>query len=257
MEALGFRFPFQIEGQPAVLEKDLPKITVRPISPDYFKTTGIALISGRDFNEQDRAGGNAVAIVNQTFVQAYFPQSDPVGKLLQSDSLKGKKISIVGVAADVMPEPSVASTSAVYLPFSQVPVPGSSLLVRTAGNPLIVMPAVHERIRALNPNVPLDKSHLLAQKVQGATTSPRFIMLMVGLFAALGMTLAGVGIYGVMSYAVNERTKEIGVRRALGAGEAQILWSVVRQGLTLTLLGLAAGLVAAFWTTSLIATLLF
>jgi ABC-type antimicrobial peptide transport system permease subunit len=132
-----------------------------------------------------------------------------------------------------------------------------SLLLRTAGNPLNLVPTIRERIRALDPNIPLDKIYPLEQKVTEATISPRFTMLLVGLFAALGMALAGVGIYGVVSYVVTERGKEIGIRRALGAQTAWILWAVVRQGMTLTLLGLVIGLLIASGVTRLMTTLLF
>jgi putative ABC transport system permease protein len=132
-----------------------------------------------------------------------------------------------------------------------------SLLLRTAGNPLSLVPTIRERIRALDSNVPLDKIYPLEQKVAEATISPRFTTMLVGLFAALGMALAGVGIYGVVSYAVTERGKEIGIRRALGAQTARILWAVVRQGMTLTLLGLVIGLLIAVGATRLMTTLLF
>src|SRR5262249_36508964 len=110
---------------------------------------------------------------------------------------------------------------------------------------------IKARIWALDPNVPLDKIYPLEHKVSEATTSPRFIVSLVGLFAALGMALAAVGIYGVVSYAVTERTKEIGIRRALGASEAGIVWAILGRGMTLTLVGLALGLVIAVWATLL------
>jgi putative ABC transport system permease protein len=132
-----------------------------------------------------------------------------------------------------------------------------SLLMRTAGNPLNFVTTIRTQIRALDPNVPLDKIYPLELKVSEATISPRFTMSLVGLFAALGMALAAVGIYGVMSCLVIERTKEIGIRRALGAQETGILWTVLRQGMALTFVGLALGLVIAVWATRLLTTLLF
>jgi len=255
MDAQGlFRRPFQIEGLPAPPGQALPQIGLRPVTADYFKTVSIALLSGRAFNGQDRAGAQAVAVVNQTFVKTWFPQGEPVGRRLQRE---GQSILIVGVVADVAPEAGAASRPALYVPFSQFPVPGMSLLLRAADNPLGLVPAIRERIRALDPNVPLDRIYPLEQKVAEATISPRFTTLLVGLFAALGMALAAVGIYGVMSYAVTERAKEIGVRRALGAQTAWILWAVIRQGMTLTLLGLALGLLGAIGATRLMTTLLF
>jgi predicted permease len=258
MEARGaFRRPFQIEGQPAAPEKELPQIGLRPITANYFETVSISLLAGRTFNERDRAGAQVVAVVNQTFAQTYFPQGKPVGRRLQSEALKGQSILIVGVVADALPEAGAASRPALYVPFSQLPVPGMSLLLRTAGDPLSLVPTIRGRIRALDPNVPLDKIYPLEQKVAEATISPRFTTLLVGLFAALGMALAGVGIYGVVSYAVTERGKEIGIRRALGAQTAWILWAVVRRGMALTLLGLVIGLLIAVGATRMMTTLLF
>src|SRR6185295_15791690 len=181
MEPQGFRLPFQIEGQPAVPESELPRITIRPIAVDYFKTVAIPLLSGRTFDDRDRAKSARVAVVNQTFVETFFAQREAVGRRLQSD---GQSTLIVGVAADVTPEAGTASRPMVYVPFSQLPVPGMSLLVRTEGNPLSLVPAIRERIWALDPNVPLDRIYPLQQKVAEATVSPRFTLLMVGIFAA-------------------------------------------------------------------------
>jgi putative ABC transport system permease protein len=257
MESQGFKFPFRVEGRPALPKRELTQAVIRPISPEYFKTVTIPLLSGRAFSDQDRAGAPAVAIINRTFAKTLFPDSEPVGQRLLSEEMKGLSMLIVGVAADVASEAGEASRPAIYLPFSQLPVPGMSLLMRTAGNPLDLVSTIRARIWALDPNVPLDKIYPLEQKVSEATTSPRFTMSLVGLFAALGMALAAVGIYGVMSHMVAERAKEIGIRRALGANEAEIVWAMARQGLHSTLLGLALGLVIAVWATRLMSTLLF
>ncbi|MGH9848797.1 MAG: ADOP family duplicated permease [Blastocatellia bacterium] len=252
-----FRRPFQIEGQARPAGQEPPLIGLRPISADYFKTVSIPLLSGRTFNEQDRAGAQVVAVVNQTFVKTYFPQSQAVGRRLQSEVLKGQSILIVGVVADVLPEAGVVSRPALYLPFSQFPIPGMSLLLRTAGNPLNLVPAIRERIRSLDPNVPLDKFYPLEQKVAEATISPRFTLALIGLFAALGVVLAAVGIYGVMSYAVAERAREIGIRMALGAQHLTVLRLILAQGLKLTLFGLGLGLSAALGLTRWLKNLLF
>jgi putative ABC transport system permease protein len=255
LEAQGFKIPFQVEGQPASPQQALPQAVIRPISSEYFSTVGMPLLAGRSFNEQDRAGGPAVAIINQTMAKTYFTGSEPVGQRLQSE---GKSILIVGVVSDVTPEAGAADRSAVYLPFSQLPVPGSSMLLRSTDvDPLNLASVIRARIRALDRNMPLDKIYTLEERLSEASTSPRLTMLLVGLFAVLGMALAMVGIYGVTSYAVTERTKEIGIRRALGAQEAALVWAILRQGLKLTILGLMIGLVIAFGATRLLTTILF
>ena len=257
LEPEGFRLPFHVEGQPLLSDKDLPRITVRPVSPAYFDTVSIPLMSGRAFNEHDRKGAQQVAIVNRSFVEAYFPNSEPVGRRLTADSVNGQPTMIVGAVDDVVPEPGTPSRPIVFVPFSQVPVSGSSLLVRTAGNPLSLVSSIRERIWALNPNVPLDKIYPLEQRVGEATISPRFTAMLVGMFAALGLVLAAVGIYGLVTYAVSERTKEIGIRRALGAQEGALIRSVLRQGIALTAGGLTAGIVIALWVTRTMSTVLF
>jgi putative ABC transport system permease protein len=257
MESLGFKFPFRVEGQPALSQEELTEAVILPITSEYFKTVGIPLVSGRPFEDQDREGGPAVAIINQTLAKALFSHIEPVGQRLQSEMMDGKSILIVGVAADVTPEPEAAARPSIYLPFRQFPVPGMSLLVRTTDNPLNLVPIIRNRIWELNPNMPLDKIYTLEQKVAEGFTAPRLTMLLVGVFAALGITLAAVGIYGVMSYAVTERRREIGIRRALGAREAEIVWAILRQGVALSLLGLVIGCVLAGWATRLLGTLLF
>jgi putative ABC transport system permease protein len=257
MEAQGLKLPFRIEGQPVASERDLPQILIRPITSDYFKTVRIPVLSGRAFTDGDRAGAPMVAIVNQSFAKAFFPQATPIGRRMHSEALKESGIEIVGVVADVQPEPGEASRPAIYFPFGQVPVPGMSLLVRTKGHPLDQAPTIRARIWALDPSVPLDKTYLLEDKVAEATTSPRFTMLLVGLFAVLGLALAAIGIYGVMSYAVTERTREIGIRRALGADEAGIVRMILRQGVKLTAIGMSSGIIMAVWTAGLFRALLF
>jgi len=253
IETRGFKFSFNVEGS---TETAPIQAVVRSITPDYFKTVAIPLLSGRHFNDQDRKGATRVAIINQTFAKSFLPNA-PVGYRLRSDSIGDQTVLIVGVTGDVTPEAGEAARPMIYMPFRQLSASPMSLLVHTADNPIAIAPAIRERIRSLNPNVPLDRVYTLEQKLSEAVTSPRLTMLLVGLFAGLGLTLASIGIYGVMSYAVAERTKEIGVRRALGAGEASIIWSILRQGVVLTLAGLGIGLVIAVWATRLLSALLF
>ncbi|HEX6647967.1 MAG TPA: ABC transporter permease [Pyrinomonadaceae bacterium] len=251
-----FRRPFKIEGQPTPSGQE-PRIGLRPISADYFQTVSIPLLSGRPFTEHDREGAQVVAIVNQTFVKDYFPQGEVLGRRIQSEVLKGQSIQIVGVVSDVLPEPGAAIRPALYLPYRQFPIPGMSLLVRTTGDPLNLVPALHQRIHALDPNIPLDKLYPLEQKIAEATISPRFTLALMGVFAALGVALAAVGMYGVMSYVVGERAREIGIRMALGAARRSVLQLILRQGMKLTLFGLALGLGAALGLTRWLKNMLF
>jgi putative ABC transport system permease protein len=257
LEMQGFRFPFQIEGQPDLPEDQLPQISLRAITADYFKTVDIPLRAGRHFTAQDQAGGPAVAIVNQTFVKMFFPTEEALGKRLKSNSLNGKSMLIVGVAADVTPEVNAASRPIIYAPFSQAPIPGVSLLLRTTGDPLNVIPSVRARIWELNPHMPLDKIYTLEQRVSEGITAPRLIMLLIGLFATLGMLLAAIGIYGVMAYAVAERRREFGIRLALGATARDVMKLVITQGMRLSLCGIVVGVLASLALTRVLKNLLF
>jgi putative ABC transport system permease protein len=223
---------------------------------------GTALLGGRTFTEADAEGAPLVAVVDESFAHRYFPNQDPVGKRIKRGKLDSTRpwMTIVGVVRHVQSR-SLDATSGVqvYFPFYQDPgAYNMSLVVRTsAADPLALSTTVRAAIRSVDPNQPVYDIFTLRQIVGDSLAQRRFSMLLMAMFAAVALALAAVGIYGVMSYAVTQRTHEIGIRVALGAQTRDVVKLVVGQGMKLTLIGVAMGLAAAFALTRLLETLLF
>jgi predicted permease len=198
-----------------------------------------------------------VVIINETTANRYFPGQDPVGKHL-ANSRDMKPREIVGVAGDVkFTSLSAANAEIVYWPMAQLPWPSVTLLVRSQRNGPAIVSAVRSKIAEADPTLPVSGVASMEQIVATSVAQPRLIMQLVGIFAGLALVLAAVGIYGVMAHSVSSRKQEMGIRVALGARPAEILRLVVGQGMRLTLVGVALGVVASFALTRLLATLLF
>src|SRR5215510_6290814 len=234
-------------------------------SPDYLQTMGIRLLRGRYFTPQDRADSASVAVIDETLARKYFPHTDPIGQRLTD--LDVEHPEIVGVVGHVK-HYGLAGESPVenqiYLPLAQIPpqklprVAGRlNLLVRTTGDPLGVVAAVREQAQALNANQPVYNARTMEQIVAGSIAGDRFSLTLFALFAGLALALATVGVYGVMSNTVGQRTHEIGVRLALGAQPRRVLRLILNQGLRLTLIGIGAGLLVSFALTRVMQRLLF
>ncbi|HEX2268654.1 MAG TPA: ABC transporter permease [Pyrinomonadaceae bacterium] len=247
-----------IEGQPPPnQEKDLP-IGVGTVSPDYFRTLQIPLISGRVYDERDRADAPKVAIVNQAFAQRYFPRGDVLGKRVGFGCEGSLCTTIVGVVGNVKQESITADVSPeMYVPFSQMPMNGMTLFVRTTGNPMDLAQALRREVFAIDRNQPVFSVKTLDQRVVETIAFSRLLMLLFSGFALLALVLACVGIYGIVSYSVSQRTREIGIRMALGARAADVLRLVLKNGMTLVLSGIVIGIAGALALTRFLATLLF
>jgi len=251
----GWTSRFTIDGRPPVPPGEQEEARINPVGRDYFRTVGIQVVRGRDFDEGDRASGPPVVIINEMFARRHFPEEDPVGQRL---SFWGQSREIVGVVADVkFRGPAQATRQGWYAPMEQIPFGAFSVLVRTAGEPLDIAPLVQQQVLAIDPDLPVFGVATLQQQFSGFVAQPRFNMLLLGLFAGVAMVLAAVGIYGVMSYGVNQRTHEIGVRISLGATAGDVLGHVVGQGLVLAAAGVAIGLGASLWLTRALSSLLF
>jgi putative ABC transport system permease protein len=209
---------------------------------------------GRTFTEADRAGGVPVAVVNAAFVKRYLPGVDPLSQRLLIEQLipgvtkLGPEIDwqIVGVYRDVRNGgPGGDAFPEIDVPFAQSPWPGTSVAVRTAGAPTGVAGGIAAVVKSLDSDLPMADVKTMDQQVNEATAGPRFTTILFGSFAAMALLLAAVGTYGVMSFVVATRTHEIGLRMALGAGRAQVLWQVLREGMTTALLGIAIGTLGA------------
>jgi predicted permease len=230
------------------------------VSPSYFKTMRIPLARGRWFTTADRQGAPKVVVVSETAARSLWPGEDPLGRLIGvSDGKFDDRAEVIGVAADVrnMP-PGDPEPPAVYISYLQEPqaYPGV-LFIRTAGGPGALAQMVRQQIRAVNRNVIVTDIKPMRQRIEGAASKTRFSATLLAVFATIALVLAVLGIYGVMSYSVAQRTREVGIRVALGARPGDILALVLRRGLGLTLAGLAIGMAAARGLTHLMATLLY
>jgi predicted permease len=250
----GFTNSFVIVGREAEAEHQ-PEIYVRSASPSYLATAGVRLLRGRMLTDGDDAEAPPVLLMNESGAKRFFPDADPVGQRIR---FWGASREIVGVVADEKFAGLAAQTPpAVYPPLWQVPMSSVSLLVRTSGDPAAAVPAVRREMRALDPQIALYDVGTMGEALTQSIGKERFTMLLLGSFAVLALVLAVIGVHGVLSYAVEQRRRELGIRMALGAQRSAVLGMVVRQGMTLSLVGIALGLVGALAVTRLLGALLF
>ena len=256
---------FEIEGQVASAETRSQNANFIPVGADYFNTVGAQIIRGRTFTPQDDADHPGAAIVNEAFVRHYFPNEEPLGHRLKPGPpariWKNQRLTsfeIVGIARDVkFAGLAAGSEPAYYLPAAQAPLPDMTLLVRTSNDPTSIIAAVRQTVWSIDPKQPIANINTLEQIVSDSIAQPRLNMVLMMLFGGLALLLSAVGIYGLLSYAVTQRTQELGIRMALGANVGDVLKLVLKQGMLLALIGEAIGLFAAFALTRLIRGLLF
>jgi len=249
-----------VEGFPVLSVGEAPAINHCVISPDYFAAMGIPILKGRDFDERDTREAQKVTIIDERLAREYWPKEDPIGKRIRFGPPEDNEPwhTIVGVVREVKHDRLDASTRmSVYLPFAQMPIGGSSLAIRSAGRPENITGAVRAQLRELDPDLPLTQVRPMTEVVARSVWQPRLYTALFGVFAAVALILATVGIYGVMSYAVTQRTREIGLRMALGAERKDVLKLVVGHGVVITAIGIGAGLAAAVGLTRLMSSLLF
>jgi putative ABC transport system permease protein len=248
-----------IEGHPPPDKKD-PPIGVGAVSPDYFQALRIPLLNGRNLDERDGPTMQKVALVNAAFAQRYFPGGDVLGKRVgfACEESEGFCRIIVGVVGNIRQESLTDEVAAeIYVPDAQMPLNSVTLFVRTAGDPLASVAAVRSQVLAIDNNQPIYDVKTLAQRVSEATAVSRSLTLLFSAFALLALVLGSVGIYGIVSYAVTQRTQEIGIRMALGARAGDILQLILKHGVVLVLSGVVIGIAGAFALTRFLASLLF
>jgi putative ABC transport system permease protein len=256
---------FEIEGRVAPADGQLPSANFIPVGSDYFNTVGAQIVRGRAFTRLDDQDHPGAVIVNEAFVRHYFPNEDPLGRRLRPgppgriwDNERLTSFEIVGVVRDVKFDGLAAgSEPAYYLPAAQAPLADMTILVRTNSDPRVVIPALRQAVWTIDPNQPLSNVSTLEQIVSNSIAQPRLNMLLMLLFGGLALLLSAVGIYGLLSYAVTQRTQEMGIRMALGANVTDVLKLVLKQGMLLALVGEAIGLAGAFALTRLMRGLLF
>ena len=230
----------------------------RSVTPGFFRAMGIPLLQGRLLTDADGAGGTQPVVITRSMASRLWPDDDPIGKRLFWGGTDGAPHTVVGVVGDIRDVQLDADPAPLlFLPYGEVPVPGMTLVIRTAGDPASVAGAVRREINAEDRELPLPEVSSLAESRSAAVAEPRFRMLLLAGFAAAALLLATIGIYGVMAFTVAQRTREIGVRIALGAHTRRVFALVLRQGMVLAGIGVIVGLAGSLAVTRFLQSLLF
>ncbi len=257
-----FVISFEIEGRP-LAPKDHPVGEFFTTGVGYFRAMGIPIVKGRDFDDRDKRGSTPVAIISETFARQIFPNEDPIGKRIKPgiSSIENESPmmrEIVGIVGDVRNQNlSTESKPAYYVPQTQVPFNQLVAVVKTNAEPHSMISAVTKDVAAMDTDVPLFGIKSMEEYLSASVAAPRFNTTLLSIFAGVALVLTIVGLYGVMSYSVVQRTNEIGIRLALGAQSRDVLLMIVKQGSKLIVLGLVIGLAGAFLATRVISSLLF
>jgi predicted permease len=261
--------PFWKEGQPKPATQDeMTEALFYLVEPDYLKAMGTPLLRGRFFTEQENERAPAVVVIDEVFARKYYPNEDPIGKRINLAILDSQP-EIIGIAGHVkhwgLDSDATATIQAqIYLPFMQIPdrlmplvADGIGLVARTQGPPGDVVPVIRATMTKLNSNEVIHGVNTMDQIVADSLADRRFSMILLGVFAALALVLSSIGIYGVISYLVGQRTHEIGIRMALGAQQSDVMKLVLGQGMRMALIGVGVGLAAAIGLTRLMSKMLF
>jgi putative ABC transport system permease protein len=251
---------FVVEGHPPLQPTDdTPDAEYRVVTNDYFRTMGIPLLRGRFLEDQDNANAPWAMVINETMARRYFPDEDPIGKRINTgDPQKSPWRTVVGIVRDTRHESlSAEPYSQMYAAHAQIPRRALSLVLRTSSDPMSLVSALRGEVADMDKDLPMSNVMTMEQILSESIAQPRFNMMLITIFAVVALALASVGVYGVISYSVSQRTHEIGVRIALGAQPGDIFKMVLGQGLKLSLLGVGAGLVAAFALTRVMSGLLY
>ncbi len=250
----------EIEGRPEPEPGEETYASIHPVTPGFMSTLGMQVLRGRGIEATDQAETEPVAVVNETFVRQNFPNEDPIGQrvyITASFGYGSPTWTIVGVAKDIRQGLTADPVAAVFVPHAQFGPGFMTVHLRGRAGATGLVQAARDVVHSMDPNVPLARVETLSQAVRRETATTRFYMSLVGLFAALAVVLAAVGLYGVVSYLVSRRMREIGIRVALGAATARVRWMVVLQGLRPALLGLIIGVGASLVGGKVVASLLY
>jgi putative ABC transport system permease protein len=257
-----FAVPFRVPGQPELETDKAPKMCIQPISSDYFTTLRIPLLSGRDFDIRDQADRGNVAVIDNAFAQRFFPNQDPIGKHIEDlEGSTGKlDLAIVGVVQNSRhnrPENAPADFQ-IFVPYAQYPnLYRHFLLLRTRGDPEALIPAVQKIVASVDPGTPVTHAQSFDSLIFYRMATRRLGVVLVSLFSALALFLSAVGLYGVLAYSVNQRSRELGIRIALGARPSDIFGLVILQGFRLVCAGLIVGIAVALIFSQFAKSILF
>lgn len=256
---------FRPEGQPPSVPGQEPTAGFNVVSPEDFNAMGIGLAAGRVFSQNDAEGATPVALISEVMAHRYWPHGNPIGQHLSilqrvysgQSADTANSLEIIGIVKDRRGHDLWEPRADIYVPFEQHPISWGYLDVRTAVAPMSVVPSIREAVRTLDSEQPINDVQLLSEEVAQTYGTLRFPMVLVWIFAALALLLPAVGIFGVMSYTVSRRTHELAIRMALGADRMTVLQQVLREGLGVTLFGVAIGLVAAVGLSQVMAGYLY
>jgi putative ABC transport system permease protein len=249
--------PALVEGQPPVPLPDRPLFNIQTFTPGYVETLRVPLIRGREFTERDGERDPLVVMVNETAARRYWPNEDPIGKRIWVGRVV-QPMRVVGVIGDVRNLNLAADTQPeIYLPFAQRPWASMNLIVRTSGDPPALIAAARTCVFEVDRDQPVTDVKSMDEVLDAASSKPRFATSLLGALSGTALLLALVGIYGVIAYSVTERTRDMGIRMALGAERADILRLVLRQGMALVTIGVVLGLVTSLVLTRLLTSLLY
>jgi putative ABC transport system permease protein len=251
--------PFSIEGRPLDFN-NAPVAGWQHVTPNFFRALGIPIVAGRDFTDRDNDMASGAAIINEAMARRYFPNEDPIGKRLTLGLHRPGDpwLTIVGVVKDI-PHRGLESESAPdwYLSYLDEPRRHGYLMARASGDPASLAAAIRSQVSAIDKDQPVTAIRTLNEVIASTTAPRRFNTLLLAIFAAVALALAATGIYSVISYSVTQRTQEVGVRMALGARPGDVIRLILKQGLTLTLIGVAAGLLGAIAAARVMTGLLY
>jgi predicted permease len=249
---------FKIDGQAPGNWIDRPDAEARIISNNYFDVMKIPLRTGRYFAEHDTKDSPHVAVINESVARLYWPNEDPIGRFIEMGAFGAGRCEIVGVVADIR-QASLGNdpAPAIYLPYTQEIMPWQTLVIRTKNDPMSLAAPIRHAVAALDPEQPVARIATLDELLEASTAQPRFHTFVLGSFAGIALLLSAIGIYGLMAYTISRRTREIGVRMAVGARPLDILKLVFGQSMTMTMAGIAFGLLGAYSVTRVMKSLLF
>ena len=249
---------FKIDGRAFGRLSEQPQADARIVSNNYFDVMKIPLRSGRYFSEHDAKDSPHVAVINEVLARLYWPNEDPVGRFIEMAAFGVGHCQIVGTVADIrQTNLSDRPAPGIYIPYTQEPMPWQTLVVRTKNDPMGLAGPIRHEVAALDPQQSVAGVATMDELMEASTAQPRFRTFLLGSFAGVALLLSAIGIYGVMAYTVSRRTREVGVRMALGARPVDILKLIFGESMTLTLLGVGFGLVGAYAVTRVMKTLLF
>jgi predicted permease len=253
----GIFISFAVVGRPENPEAQLAA-NYRAISPNYFKTMGIPLLRGREFEERDSGQAAGVAVVNESFAERYFPGENPLGKFIDIGDGFETPRQIVGVVGDAKSKNlTTAAAPEMYVVNQQRPWQWTSFAIRTNSDPHNLASAIRRAVWSVDKDVPVNDIKTMEEMIGQTVAEPRFYTIMLTIFAGVALVLATVGVYGVVSYSVSQRTHEIGIRMALGAPQRTIINMVLRQSMMLAMIGVVGGVAGAFLLTRVLSSLLY